>query len=50
MVAIANVVGKHYGFNVGLDADTATIIVAGITPVLVWFWPNAPKDQPNQEK
>lgn len=39
-VQVANVLGFHWG----LSEATVTTIVAAMTPVLVWAWPNAPKD------
>jgi len=30
---------------IGISEGTVTSIVAILTPILVYFWPNAPKDQ-----
>ena len=38
-VQLANVLGFHFG----IDEHTVTVIVAGLTPMLVWLIPNAPK-------
>ena len=39
-VQLLNVLGVHFG----LSEPTLTTIIAALTPVLVWVWPNAPKD------
>ena len=40
-IGIVNVVTP---WHFGLDQSTVTTIVAALTPILVWAWPNAPKD------
>jgi len=42
VIGILNVLGIHFG----LSADTVGGIVAVVTPLLVYVFPNLPKDAP----
>lgn len=49
VAAIMGIVGiVNYfvpGLHIGLSADSVNALIVTLTPVIVYFWPNAPKDQ-----
>lgn len=40
VIGIVNLLGFHFGMAEG----AVSAIVVGLTPILVYLWPNAPKD------
>lgn len=45
IMAVATFVQKKFNINLGLDEGTLTTILIAITPILVWLFPNLPKDK-----
>lgn len=40
VMAALSILNLKFGINLGLDETTVTAIIAAITPLLVYLWPN----------
>lgn len=45
IMAIILVLQRVFKISLGLDEDTITIIITALTPLIVYLFPNAPKDK-----
>ena len=40
IMAVLNILQSVFHISVGISPDTLTVIIAALTPVLVWLFPN----------
>lgn len=45
IMAVVTFVQKKFNINLGLDEGTLTNILIALTPILIYFFPNLPKDK-----
>ena len=40
VMALLSILNLKFGISLGLDEATVTAIIAALTPLFVYFWPN----------